>query len=160
MRPTEPPLRVELFVRTLAPAGGRPTQEALIGRLQRLVADGTIDDLAVHVTGGRVSPGTAAAETEPGQLLLDRLAAFETWADRTGRSLEPFFQRTDDVETIDGTDCSGIRFPTVAIAAYRADELVAVAPAATGATVESVAERVDALGRGHDPRTMTVGPVE
>jgi hypothetical protein len=150
---TEPPLRVELFVRSLAPSGSRSGEEVVVERLQRLEADGVVDDLTVHVTGKQVCPGTATADTEPGRFLLGRLAAFERWADRTGRSLKPFFEHVEGAETIDGTDCSGIRFPAIALATYRGDELVAVAPVSDGAAVESVSDRLDALERARGDAT-------
>jgi DNA-binding HxlR family transcriptional regulator len=140
------PIRIELFVRSLAPNATRPTQESVFERLQRLAATGTIE-LSVHVTGGRVCPNTAAASTETGQFLLDSIDAFESWADEHGRSLRPCFEYHENATAIDGSDCSGIEFPTMVLAEYDAAGLRFVAPSSDGTSTVTVRDRLEAIER-------------
>lgn len=136
---------VELYVRSLTPDGPRPAIESIVVRLQRLDAAGAIDELAVQVTGRKVCPESATAATEPGQFLLERVASFHAWADRTGRSISSAFVRHEGVSGIDGSDHSGVTFPTMALAEYADDDLRFVSPAVEGATVHTVGDRLDVL---------------
>jgi hypothetical protein len=140
------PIRIELFVRSLAPNAMRPTQESAIERLQRLAATGSIE-LSVHVTGGDVCPNTAAASTEIGQFLLDRIDAFESWADEHGRSLRPCFEYHENATAIDGSDCSSIELPAMVLAEYDADGLRFVAPSTDDTSTVTVRDRLEAIER-------------
>lgn len=140
------PVRVELFVRSLAPNGTRPTQESAVERLQRLTAADAIE-LSVHVTGGRVCPNTAAASTEIGQFFLESVAHFERWADEHGRSLEPCFEYHEDVTAIDGSDCSGIEFPAVVLVEYDTTGMRFVAPSTDGISTTTVLDRLETIER-------------
>lgn len=141
------PLAVELFVRSLAPDGARPSLEGVVERLQRLETRGPIDEVSVHVTGEKVCPEGATARTEPGQFLLERVAAFEAWADHAGRSLSPHFRRVESESGIDGTDHSGVEFPLMAMAEYEGGdrELRFVSPSVDGEGVVTVRDRLDRL---------------
>lgn len=139
------PLTVELFVRSLAPDGARRAVESVLERLQRLEAVDAIADLDVHVTGRKVRPNGPAARTAPGAFLLDRVAAFEAWADRTGRSVSGTFRRVEDARGIDGSDHSGVAFPTAAMAEYEDDDIRFVSPATGTAAVNTVQDRLDTL---------------
>lgn len=142
------PVSVELYARSLAPDGARPAIESVVERLQRLDAADAIADLTVHVTGEKVCPDSPTARTDPGEFLLDRIASFEAWADRTGRSVSGAFRRVEDARGIDGSDHSGVTFPTMAMAEYEAGELRFVSPATDGATVHTVPDRLDVLESG------------
>lgn len=125
-----PSLTVELYVRSLAPDGTRLAVESVVERLQRLEAGDAIANFTVHVTGKKVCPHSPTARIEPGTFLLDRVASFEAWADRTGRSVSGAFRRIEDAEGIDGSDHSGVAFPTMAMAEYEDGDLRFVSPAA------------------------------
>lgn len=153
-------VRVELFVRSLAPNGTRASQESVVERLQRLAAAGAVE-LSVHVTGGRVCPNTAVASTETGQFLLDSIDSFEMWADEHGRTLEPCFEYHVDETAIDGSDCSGIEFPALAMAEYDAAGLRFVAPSGDGTSTTTVRDRLDSIERavGTDDGTAPAASV-
>lgn len=141
---TTPP-DIELYLRSLAPDGTRPAVDDIVERLQRLDAAGAIADLTVHVTGEKVCPESPTTQTGPGQRLLDRVAAFEAWADRTDRSISEPFRRVEDARGIDGSDHSGVTFPTMAMAEYEDDDLRFVSPTTEGSVVYTVRDRLDVL---------------
>lgn len=138
-------LSVELYVRSLAPDGTRPTVESVVDSLQQLDARDAIADFTVHVTGRKVCPDSPTATTEPGAFLLDRVASFENWADRTGRSVSDTFRRLEDAVGIDGSDHSGVAFPTMAMAEYEDGALRFVSPAVEGKAVHTVPDRLEVL---------------
>ena len=140
-------IRLELFVRSLAPSAVRPAQESVVYRLQRLEEAPRVATVDVHVAGDRVCRGAATARTRPGRFLLDRVDAFEAWADRTDRSIDETFEHVADARGIDGADCSGIRFPAMVLAEYVGGDLRFVAPAASGGETTSVPDRVEHLER-------------
>lgn len=149
-------LEVELYVRSLAPAGARPSLEATVERLQRLEADGRLAAVTVHVTGKCVCPEGALARTDPGEFLLERVEAFEAWAERTGRDVEDHFRRVD-AAGIDGSDFGGVRFPVVAMAEYEAGDLRFVSPSGTGTAAVTVQDRLAVLeSTAADARTDRV----
>lgn len=150
---------VELYVRSLAPDATRPAIEAVVERLQRLEAAGTVAGVTVHVTGGKVCPDGPTARTDAGRFLLDRVASFEAWADRTGRSISGAFRRLEAARGIDGSDHSGVVFPAMAMAEYEGDDLRFVAPATDGATVHTVRDRLDVIESG-TPATARDGTGE
>lgn len=140
-----PSLTVELYVRSLAPDEARPTVKSVVERLQRLEAADAIDNFTVHVTRKKVCPDSPTARIEPGAFLLDQVSAFEAWADRNGRSVSGAFRRIVDAEGIDGSDHSGVAFPTMAMAEYEDRDLRFVSPATEGPTVNTVLDRIDVL---------------
>jgi hypothetical protein len=142
---TPSPLRVELFVRSLAPNGFRQAEESAVERLQQLEATSVLDGLSVYVTGDQICPDAVTASTQPGGFLLDRIGAVHRWADRTDRTIYPFFQRVEEARGIDDSDCSGIRFPAMVLAEYDGDQLRFVAPSADGTATETIHDRLDEL---------------
>lgn len=122
--------RAELFVRSLAPDTARAQQERIIARLRALDADGTLDDVTVHLAGDCVCPDSAAADTETGAFLLERVDQFERWAADHGVALEGFDRRCVD-SSLSGETVTGIRFPRLCLAVFDADSLALVAPAAS-----------------------------
>lgn len=137
----EPP-RVELYLRSLAPATGRDHQDAVLERLRDLDEAGRIKGVDVRVCGDCVCPQSATARTAPGRRLLDRYEQFEAWADRTGADLAGFEHR--DVESVlTGTTVTGVAFPRMVLAEYRRGRLAFVAPADTGEETVRVEDRVD-----------------
>ena len=135
--------RVELLVRSLAPETGRRRQESVIERLQELETAGHIEALDVYLAGDCVCPDSAAAEREIGSFLLDRVEAFESWADEAGVTLVGFKRRCVE-STLAGETVTGIRFPRLCLAVYSADRLELVAPA-TGDDGTTIPEALDAL---------------
>lgn len=132
---------VELYVRSLAPRASRDSQESLLDRLRRAPA---VDSTEVVVTGEQICPGTLAAGTEIGQLLLEKYERFEEWADATDRSL-PAFTRKTGRSLLTGDSVSGICFPDRVLAVYRDGDLSFVAPCRAGDRAWTVQERVERL---------------
>lgn len=139
------PLTVELYVRSLCGEAAKEPQEAVIERLSRLEREGVLDGYTVRVWGRRICPDTAAADTEAGRFVLDRLEAFEDWATEAGTSIQSFFD-TDEVDSsITGESYDAITVPTLTLAEFRGETLRWVSPCADGGTVHTVSDRLDAL---------------
>jgi len=137
-------LRLELFVRSLAPETARPQQETVIERLRDLADE--VADTELYVTGDCVCPSTVAAETETGRFLLDRYEAFEEWADENGVELVGFRNRCVD-SSITGETVTGIQFPRLTLAVFADDQLRFVAPAIRNGTETTVADAQDEIER-------------
>jgi len=136
---TSSDLRLELFVRSLAPETARPQQEAVIERLRALADAETVTDTELHVTGDCVCPSTVAAETETGRFLLDRYEAFTEWADDADAELLGFQDRCVE-SSMTGQTVTGIQFPRLILAVYVDDTLQMVAPAVVDGTELTVAD--------------------
>jgi hypothetical protein len=136
---------VELHVRSLAPRAGHTQQEAAIERLDRLESRGRVDEFSVNVWGHQVSLSTAAARTDAGQFVLDRVEEFREWAEETGRSVDSFFETRRVSSEIMDEDFAALVLPAVTLAEYREGELSFVAPCSDGESVCTVADRIDVL---------------
>jgi hypothetical protein len=142
-------IEAELWIRSFAPVGGDERQEAAVDRLQNMADDGRLADLTVRMWGKKMRRSSAAAYTEEGQVVFDRVAEFREWAAGEGRDLEPFFEeRTERCEFTDAED-SVVVLPSVALAEYRDDELVHLAPHVDDGEQVTVQERIQKL-RGED----------
>ena len=141
------PVRLELYVRTLSPSGARARQEAVLERLQRLEDEGHIDDVYVKVWGKRIDPTTAAADTDQGQFILNRIAEFKQWALAENTTLESFYQTHEQSSSITGQDHTTIVLPKMGLAEYHGNELAQVAPCTDGDAVYSVIDHIDDLER-------------
>lgn len=135
--------RVEVFVRSLAPTSGRTRQRGVFERLQDLVATERLEGVDCHVSGGRLSPDSLAAETEPGAFLLGRYRAFEQWARVRDRHLVGFEERPAVGE--ESGEATRIRFPRLVLAEFDGDSLAFVAPSSDGREQTTVEERLQRL---------------
>lgn len=143
--------RVDLFVRSLSPRGARGRPSAVVDRLEELLAAGHIDEYSVYVWGAEVGLSTPAAGAGEGRAILDRVAAFRSWADRRGVALEGFDRRETTAMT--GETRTVLVLPVLALAEYADGELVGVAPRSGDGAV-TVEDRLAALSRraeGRDP---------
>lgn len=138
------PIRVEVFVRSLAPDTARPQQDNLIQRLQNIETKGDIESVDLYVTGDCICESTAAASTDTGQFLLDRFERFEAWADEYGVELVGFRDRCVD-SAISMTTVTGHQFPRIAVAVFSDGDLDLVTPFAEADIQHTVAELVAAL---------------
>ncbi len=134
--------RVELYVRSLAPADTRQTQENVVGRLQSLDARDNIRGFELALCGDCVCPTLNTATTDVGSRLLDRYDRFQQWADATDRELTGFEQRETE-SLLTGTTVTGVVFPRLTLAEYRDGELTFVAPSANGTEQMSVIDRIE-----------------
>ena len=143
-----PTPHIELFVRSLLPNGAHERQEAVIDRLQRLDREDRIESFSVIVWGKQVARDSAAAHTEEGRYILNRVAEFKQWALSNNVSLESFYQTTTvDNEVTENTH-SAITLPVMGLAEYVDGELRHVAPCTSGDVVHTITERVDRLETG------------
>jgi len=138
------PIRVEVFVRSLAPDTARPQQDNLIQRLQNIETKGDIESVDLYVTGGCICESTAAASTDTGQLLLNRFKRFEAWADDLGVELVGFRDRCVD-SAMSMTTMTGHQFPRIAVAVFSNGDLDLVTPFVESDTQHTVAELVAVL---------------
>lgn len=146
-------LTVDLFVRSLSPTGARAGPSAAIERLEALAETETVDDFSVHIWGKEVdlSSGTAGEAREVP--VLERVAAFRSWAAERGFALDAFERRT--VSTLTGETYTALRLPVVVLAESVGGELDWVTPCTTESGVLTVEERLGSLeehGEGRRPR--------
>ena len=138
--------RLELYVRSLSASEARTEQETVVEQLATLVERGLIDEYSVDVWGEELCQTGAIAETEPGRAALELVAEFRAWAEATGRSLTPFFERRTVHRSLTGEGSRLIiKLPVMTLAAYRDGELTFVAPCREGETVHSVGSLLDEL---------------
>lgn len=145
-------MTVELYVRSLSASGAQVPQESAIERLSRLEREGCVEEHTVHVWGKRICPDAAAAETDTGEFVLERIETFEEWAEREGMSVGSFFDTHEVDSSITGESYSAITVPTMTLAAFRDDRVEWVAPCTDGETVYTVDDGLDALEAGLDER--------
>jgi hypothetical protein len=149
---------VELYVRSLSPAGAGEQQKRVIERLQTLEERGHISEFTVTVWGKRID--ISDSKTAQGKEIRRRLTEFEQWAHDAGVSLASFYRaRTVESATI-GDTITTITLPVMGLAEYVDDELTYVTPCTDGDTVHSVEDHLAELatqrgtssgGRSHPP---------
>lgn len=139
------PRTVELWIRTFAPAATGPTCERAVQRAVDLKSAETVETVSIDVWGSVVERTTLSRHVPQLERIERRLEAFEEWAARNDRRLDPFFRRRSVESTITGESHEIWRLPTVAIAEFDEDGLVHVAPSRDGDRTIDVGERLDAL---------------
>lgn len=139
------PRTIELWVRSFAPTATGPTRERALEQVARLEANGTVDAITVDGWGAEIEVDTLSERVPQIRKIERRLTAFEEWADRNGRDLEPFFRRRQVESTITGERHDVYRLPTVALAEFDDRGLVHVAPCRDGDRTIDVFDRFDAL---------------
>ena len=137
---TEPP-RLELYLRSLAPATGRDEQDRVVRRLYDLDDDGRIKGFDVRLCGDCVCPRAETARTDPGRRLLRRYERFEEWAEEAGYDLAGFERREVD-SVLTGATVTGVAFPRMVLAEYRGGSLTFVAPATDESGTVTVRDRL------------------
>lgn len=142
---TQDAVSVDLHVRSLAPRAGHAQQNAVIERLDELESAGQIDEFTVNVWGRQVSLSTAAAKTDAGQFVLNRVDQFREWARESGRSVDSFFETRRVQSSITDEQYAALVLPALTLAEYHDGELAYVAPCSDGDTVCTVADRIDVL---------------
>ncbi|PSP41866.1 hypothetical protein BRC68_13710 [Halobacteriales archaeon QH_6_64_20] len=144
--------RLELCVRSLSPSGARSRQDAVLSRLSEFAERGTIADYDVRVWGTGIRPASPTARTEPGRAVLNRLSAFEDWAQRNEVSLDDAFRTSQADSTITGERHVERSFPVLTLAEFAGSDLRCVAPCWDADTAYSVEDCLDAIENG---RTLT-----
>lgn len=149
MTDAETGVRVDVYLRERIPPAVSETVDDAVDRLRTLERDGEIDELRVDgwgVRGGRHTDmeGTAASTIE----------AFEDWADRTGRSLTPAFDRREVSSMFCDRTVRRVDVPILSIAVYADDRIRCVAPCSDGDRTYTARDCIDALA------TDSVGGIE
>ena len=139
---------IELYVRSLLPNGAHERQEAVIERLERLSREDHVADFSVIVWGKQVARDSAAAHTEEGQYILNRVAEFKQWALSNNVSLESFYQTTTVDNEVTEDSYTAITLPVMGLAEYHTGELQHVAPCTNGDIVHTIMDRLERLENG------------
>jgi hypothetical protein len=135
--------RLELFVRSLAPAHGPAADHA--ERVRALAAADRVAAADVFVWGEEVGLSTTAFRTPVEKCVLERVAAFRAWAADRGATMEPFFETRDVRGTITGESYTTLRLPASCLAEYVDSDLVHVAPVREGSRTVAVGDRLREL---------------
>ncbi len=136
---------VDLHVRSLTPRAGHGRQESVIERLERLADTGQIHEFNLDVWGRQVSLSTAAARTDAGQNVLDRVEQFREWATETNRSISSFFETRRVSSEMTQESYVALVLPMFTLAEYHDGELAFVAPCSDGDGVCTVTDRLETL---------------
>lgn len=144
-------IRLELYVRSLAPRGRRSHQAAVLDRLKTLSMDGEIADYSVYVCGKRLPANPENTRTALGDYLHNRIAVFELWAAKNGIPLDSVFRRQRIDSTLSGESDPELVVPTMLLAEYEGSSLRFVAPCETNSRSWTVAERLKTLNKQEDP---------
>ncbi|WP_254535422.1 HTH domain-containing protein [Halomarina litorea] len=152
-------VHAELFVRSLTGGSAHGIQQEVVERLSALAASGRLDGFDLHVWGRELPHDSAAARSETGRFVADRLAAFRQWARDNDLSL-PAVTTTDRASAITEEAYTATTLPRIALAEYVDGELRHVAPCEGPECHTAVADRVAALEAGRDePDDITRVPV-
>lgn len=133
---------VDLYVRSLCPAGGHSRQERILDRLERLDEANHIAGFTVTVWGERVP---REGRTPTGERVLERLDAFRAWSDRAGTSLTAFFETRETGSLVAAEPRPAIVLPMVCMVEYHGDDLQYVTPCVDSGRACTVLDRLDAL---------------
>ncbi len=151
MSDTIPTPHIELYVRSMLPDGAHERQEAVIDRLQTLDENDHIDGFNVIVWGKQIAPQSAAARTEEGTYILNRVAEFKQWALTNNVSLESFYQDTTVDSEVAESAYDTMALPVMGLAEYDGNELVHVAPCTKGDVVHTITDRLERSKRASHP---------
>lgn len=150
-------VRVELYVRSLAPRGATESQQAVVSSIRRLEDEGEIAEYTVHVCGREIPATPAEMTTEFGEFLLNRVAVFSAWADRNDYSLGRLFDERTLESAFTDDRRETVVLPAMALAEYEGADLRFVAPCTIDGTTVTVWDRLEELSEGVT-RETTVFP--
>jgi hypothetical protein len=139
---------IELYVRSLLPKGAHERQEAVIEQLERLEQQDTIEGFSVIVWGKQIARDSAAAHTEEGRYILNRVAEFKQWALSNNVSLKSFYQTTTVDNEVASESHNAMTLPVMGLAEYQDGELQHVAPCSNGDIVHTIMARLERLENG------------
>lgn len=140
---------VELWIRSFQPATTEAGDRA-VERARSLEDRGPLESVRIGSWGKVVRREPRVGSVPQVRAVNERLDAFETWADRADRSIEPYFRTKRIDSTFTQEDYTVCHLPTVALAEYVDGKLVHVAPCRDGERPVEVEDRLDALAAG-DP---------
>lgn len=137
-------VKLELYVRSLAPVGGEPSRAETMERVRVLAEHGNVDDFEVVVWG-------QAIPVDLDHPLVDRVAQFRAWAADHHATLVGVEDRQAGSLVDEPRQVTTL--PTVALAEYQDGELAAVTPHERDGAVRTVADHVGALALDSNPWT-------
>lgn len=146
----QPARTLELYVRSLSPAGARNHQEQILERIAHLDDEGTIAGYDVHIWGDELCLSAAATQTDAGQFVRNRVSAFKQWAQENGVSFESGFDAHETQLGFTEEEYTTIEFPMMTLAEFQGDNLVSVAPGSTRNSAYTISDRLNALADGTD----------
>ncbi len=117
----------------------------MLDSLEALEDGGYFEDVTARLWGKRVGLSTMASRTEEGADILDSVAEFRAWADRTGARIEQFFPTRQMESKLVEERYIVQELPTLALAEYEDGELVHVTPCVADGSVETVEDRVSTI---------------
>jgi hypothetical protein len=140
--------RIFLGIRDHVIDGGSDRVAQLYDRIQRLDADGTVDDVVVEVYGTRLPTPDDSPVDALARPMWERYRAFEAWATRQGYSLEPAFERRRTGSLVRDERTEVVLMPVVCLAVYVGDDVRSVVPCTTGDGVRTVDDCLAAFESG------------
>lgn len=138
-------VRLELFVRSLSPRGGRRRIEETVDRIARLEKTAAVSEYNVLITGKQFPATRADTVTETGVTLRNRVSRFTDWAEENGCSLDGLIQYNSVYSEYTGETHETIVMPTMAMAEFDGRKLQFVAPCRMGDERVTIESRLDAL---------------
>lgn len=156
--PSDVDLRVEVFVRSLAPTpAAHVAQVDLVKAVNDLADGGPLADTTVSVWGDRLCRCDTCRDTSAGRAMLDRVRAFEAWAAAVPAAVTVPFDRRCLACGFTGAEADVIVPPGVTIAVYGDASLLGVFPCEVDGESISVAEGLERLRnvRRVDPAAVT-----
>jgi hypothetical protein len=153
--------RAIAWTRDLSPPPEDPRRDALT-RLLDLEDRGILSDVSVGLWGKAVLASGNGASDHTG--IRDRVAEFYRWAERTGHSLEPAFERSEVSTMVSADFVEVVRLPLQCVELREGDDLVAVFPCTAEGETQTVGDCVDILetdmdvgGSTTDANRLTLG---
>jgi len=137
--------RAELFVRSDLPWPSKKRHSAVERRLQELQCAGAIDEYDTTIWEKRVPVTGEDCEER------NRYDEFRGWATEAGACLAPFFDTRLCYSMHTGEKRQELVMPALCLALYEDDELVQVAPFASGSMTHSIEDCLDDLESGTKP---------
>ncbi|MDS0220979.1 hypothetical protein NDI54_06420 [Haloarcula sp. S1AR25-5A] len=155
MSDTTPTPHIELYVRSMLPDGAHERQEEVITQLETLDENDHIDGFNVIIWGKQIAPQSAAARTDRGKFILNRVAEFKQWALTNNVSLDSFYQDTTvDSEAVPSA-YDAMALPVMGLAEYDGNELSHVAPCTKDDVVHTIMDRLERLKADQPPALDT-----
>ncbi len=132
-------IEVVLFERGELPPPAERQATAVYERLESLVEAGHIDSVSRETWVKRTPLDDCDGD------LRDTYLSFESWAEETGVSLQPFFQTRECFTPSEGEHTDWLVMPAFCVAVYAETDLSAVYPHADGNDTQTVEDGLQAL---------------
>jgi hypothetical protein len=145
-------VRVEAYIRSLAPAPGpKQQQESVLDRLNRLEQEGTVDETTVSVWGTAICLEGPYRETAACRRIESRIGRFRQWAASVDETVELPFETQAISSSIVGDEYERLVPPQVCLAIHTNEGLELVLPCAISETPVSVVDTLDRLAAVDSP---------